>query len=86
MMTAATPSTPAPVRLTTPDPVYALGTYCRRRLRGVEREISTAAKKKEIYRLADDAIQRIAGRVGLKLGAIPEYPGAGMLGIGIMGG
>jgi len=55
-------------------------------LRGVEREISTAAKKKEIYRLADDAIQRIAGRVGLKLGAIPEYPGAGMLGIGIMGG
>jgi hypothetical protein len=55
-------------------------------LRGVEREIITAAKKNEIYKLAEDAIQRIAGRVGLNVGAIPEYPGAGMLGIGITGG
>lgn len=49
-------------------------------------EIITAAKKKAMYRLADEAIQRIAGRLGLKVGAIPEYPGAGMLGIGITGG
>jgi len=41
-------------------------------LRGVDREIITAAKKKEIYRLADEAIHRMAGRLGLKLGAIPE--------------
>ena len=46
----------------------------------------TAAMKKEIYRLAEDAIHRIAGKLGLKVGAIPEYPGAGMLGIGITGG
>lgn len=46
----------------------------------------TAARKKEMYRLADDAIQRIAGRLGLKLGAIAECPGVGILGIGITGG
>jgi hypothetical protein len=46
----------------------------------------TAAMKKEMYRLADDAIQRIAGRLGLKVGAMPEYPGAGMLGMGMTGG
>lgn len=45
----------------------------------------TAARKKEMYSEADDAIQRIAGRVGLKDGTIPELPGADMLGIGIMG-
>jgi hypothetical protein len=45
-----------------------------------------AANKKEIYKLADDAIHRIAGRVGLKLGAIPEYAGALLLGMGIIGG
>jgi hypothetical protein len=72
MTTAATPRTAAPVQLTTPAPVYAFGTYCRRRLRGAESEIRTAARKKEIYRDALDAIQRIAGRLGLKLGAIAE--------------
>jgi hypothetical protein len=41
-------------------------------LRGVDNEITTAARKKEIYRDADDAIHRIAGSVGLKLGAIGE--------------
>jgi hypothetical protein len=41
-------------------------------LRGVEREIITAAKKKEIYRLAEDAIHRMAGSVGLNVGVIPE--------------
>jgi hypothetical protein len=46
----------------------------------------TAAMKKEMYRLAEDAIHLIAGRLGLKVGAIPEYPGAGMLGMGITGG
>jgi hypothetical protein len=60
--------------------------YWRRRLRGVESEMRTAAMKKEIYRLALDAIQRMAGRLGLKDGAIPEYPGVGTLGIGITGG
>jgi hypothetical protein len=52
----------------------------------VDREIITAAKKKAIYRLADDAIHRIAGRVGLNEGAIPEYAGALLLGMGIIGG
>jgi hypothetical protein len=52
----------------------------------VDREIITAARKKAMYRLADDAIQRMAGRLGLKVGAIPEYPGAGILGMGITGG
>jgi hypothetical protein len=46
----------------------------------------TAAMKKEMYRLAEDAIHRIAGRLGLNVGAMPEYPGAGMLGMGITGG
>jgi hypothetical protein len=34
--------------------------------------MTTAAMKKEIYRLAEDAIHRIAGRLGLNDGAIPE--------------
>jgi hypothetical protein len=63
-----------------------LGIYWRRRLRGVESEIATAARKKEIYRDALEAIQRIAGRLGLKLGAIAACPGVGTLGIGIIGG
>ena len=84
--TAATPNTAAPVKLTTPAPVYAFGTYWRRRLRGVDNETMNVAIKNEIYRLADDAIHRIAGNVGLKDGAIPEYPGEGMLGIGMTGG
>jgi hypothetical protein len=55
-------------------------------LRGVDSDIITAAKKKAIYKLADDAINRIAGKLGLNVGAIPEYPGAGILGIGMTGG
>lgn len=55
-------------------------------LRGVDREMITAARKKAIYMLADDAIQRIAGRLGLNEGAIAECPGLGILGIGMMGG
>lgn len=52
----------------------------------MDREIITAARKKEIYRLAEDAIHRIAGRLGLNVGTIAECPGVGMLGIGITGG
>jgi hypothetical protein len=44
-----------------------------------------AARKKERYRLADDAIQRIAGRVGLKDGTIPECPADITLGMGMRG-
>ncbi len=55
-------------------------------MRGVDIEMMTAAKKNAMYRLADDAIQRIAGRLGLKVGAIAECPGVGILGIGITGG
>jgi hypothetical protein len=39
-----------------------------------------------MYKLADDAIQRIAGRDGLNVGTIPDVGEGPMLGIGIMGG
>jgi hypothetical protein len=52
----------------------------------VDSETITVARKNEIYRLADDAIQRMAGNVGLNEGAIPEYMGALLLGIGMTGG
>ena len=52
----------------------------------MDNEIITTAKKKEMYRLADDAIQRMAGNVGLNEGVIPEYMGALLLGIGMIGG
>jgi len=45
--TADPPNTAAPVQLTTPPDVYALGMYWRSRLRGVDREMITAARKKE---------------------------------------
>jgi hypothetical protein len=45
-----------------------------------------AAKKKAMYRLADDAIQRIPGSVGLKLGGIPELGAIPLLGMGTTGG
>ena len=45
-----------------------------------------AAKKKAMYVVADDAIQRIAGSVGLKLGAIPDDGDIPILGMGIIGG
>jgi hypothetical protein len=38
----------------------------------VDNEIITTAIKKEIYRLADEAIHLIAGRLGLNVGAIAE--------------
>jgi len=38
----------------------------------VDKEITTAARKKAIYMEADDAIHRIAGRLGLNEGAIGE--------------
>lgn len=52
----------------------------------MDNEMIAAARKKAMYRLAEEAIQRIAGNVGLKDGAMVEYPGAGILGIGITGG
>ena len=39
-----------------------------------------------MYDVADDAIQRIAGRLGLNVGAIPDDGDMPILGIGIMGG
>jgi hypothetical protein len=38
-----------------------------------------------MYKLAEDAIHRIPGRVGLKLGAIPEVGAIPILGMGING-
>ena len=38
----------------------------------MDNEMMTAARKKAIYRLAEEAIQRIAGKVGLKEGAMVE--------------
>jgi hypothetical protein len=45
----------------------------------------TIARKNAMYVVADDAIHRIAGRLGLKVGAIGECPGFDILGIGTMG-
>jgi hypothetical protein len=39
-----------------------------------------AAKKKAMYNVEDDAIHRIAGRLGLKVGAIPEEGAMPILG------
>jgi hypothetical protein len=41
-------------------------------LRGIDNEMMPAARKKAMYRLAEEAIQRIAGSVGLKEGAMVE--------------
>jgi hypothetical protein len=38
----------------------------------MDNEMIAAARKKAMYRLAEEAIQRIAGSVGLKDGAIVE--------------
>jgi hypothetical protein len=70
MTTADPPKTAAPVQLTTPPDVYALGMYWRSRLRGVDREMTTAARKKEKYRRKLRNMNAIAGRVGLKDGVI----------------
>jgi hypothetical protein len=45
-----------------------------------------AAKKKAMYKLADDAIHRMPGSVGLKLGGIPDVGAIPLLGIAIIGG
>ncbi len=49
-------------------------------------EITAAAKKNAMYKLADDAIHRIPGRLGLKLGAIPDEGAIPILGMGTIGG
>ena len=38
----------------------------------MDNEMMTAARKKEMYRLAEEAIQRIAGKVGLNEGVMVE--------------
>jgi len=38
----------------------------------MDSDTMTAARKNAIYMLAEDAIHRMAGRLGLKLGAIGE--------------
>jgi len=45
----------------------------------------TAARKKAMYMESDEAIQRIAGRLGLNDGAIPPWLPLETLGIGIIG-
>jgi hypothetical protein len=44
--------------------------YWRSRLRGVDKEMTTAARKKEKYRRKLRNMNAIAGRVGLKDGVI----------------
>jgi len=39
-----------------------------------------------MYMVVFEAMKRIAGRVGLKVGTIPECPELGPLGMGIIGG
>jgi hypothetical protein len=55
-------------------------------LRGVESEIITAAAKNAMYSVEFPNMNRIAGSVGLKLGAMGECPGLIMLGMGMIGG
>ena len=83
--TAETPRTAAPVQLTTPPEVYAFGTYCSSMLRGVEREMMTAARKNATYNVVRPNMKRIAGRLGLNDGAIMEFWDVATLGIDIMG-
>jgi hypothetical protein len=85
MKTAATPKTPAPAQLRTPPDVYALGTYWSIMLRGADKEMTMAAKKKEMYKVVLETMNRMAGKLGLKLGAMAECPGDITLGIGAIG-
>jgi hypothetical protein len=62
----------APVHETTPPDVYAFGTYWSSRFLGVDSEMSAAARKIDRYRVVLENINLIAGRLGLKLGTIPE--------------
>jgi hypothetical protein len=52
----------------------------------VDSEIIAPARKMAIYRVVCVNMNRIAGRLGLKEGTIPECPGVGTLGMGITGG
>jgi hypothetical protein len=45
----------------------------------------TPARKMEMYSVVLENINLIAGKLGLKVGAIPECPGVVMLGIGMIG-
>jgi hypothetical protein len=62
-----------------------LGTYWRRRLRGIDSEMIAPARKMAIYNVVFEAMYRIAGKVGLKVGIIPECDPP-PLGMGIIGG
>jgi hypothetical protein len=46
----------------------------------------TPARKMEIYKVVLENINLIAGKLGLKVGAIAECPGVAILGIGTIGG
>ena len=48
-------------------------------------EMMTAARKNEMYSVEFEATHRIAGRLGLKLGAIIECPGDETPGIDMSG-
>jgi hypothetical protein len=55
-------------------------------LRGVESDTIAPARKIAMYSVVFANRKRMAGRLGLKLGAIAECPGVGTLGRGMMGG
>ena len=52
----------------------------------MDSEITAPAMKIAIYSVVFANMNLIAGRLGLNVGAIPEWPGVGMLGMGIIGG
>jgi hypothetical protein len=52
----------------------------------VDNEIITPARKMEIYNVVLENINLMAGKLGLKVGAIAECPGVAILGMGITGG
>lgn len=52
----------------------------------MDNEMIAPAKKIAIYIVVCVNINRIAGRLGLNDGAIPECPGVEILGMGTMGG
>lgn len=52
----------------------------------MDSEIIAPAKKIAIYMVVLENMNLIAGRLGLNVGAMPECPGVGILGMGIIGG
>jgi len=52
----------------------------------VESETIAPARKMAMYRVVFAKRNRIAGRLGLKVGAIPECPGVGIAGMDMRGG